>query len=214
MTKFYLVRHGESVGNKTKRFTGSTDLPLTDDGRRQAERVTDFFKAVPLDTIYASPLSRAYDTAAPTAKLKQLEIRKDPAFCEIDGGRWEKVPFAEIGESDPILYEVFAHDIGRLKCPLGESVKDVSERVLKDIYEKFEMHKGQNVAIFSHAIPIRSVITHLSGIEVENMKDVPWVSNASVTEVLYDESTGKASLGRVSVNDYLKDTITPASDLV
>ena len=76
MTHVYFIRHGQSEGNLKHLFLGHTDLDLTDLGRKQAERVGDFFKDIHVDAIYSSDLLRAYHTACPVAKAKGLEIIK------------------------------------------------------------------------------------------------------------------------------------------
>ena len=57
MTKVYLVRHGEAVGNVTHVFQGLSDLPLTENGRKQAALVGERMKKIHLDKVYASQMS-------------------------------------------------------------------------------------------------------------------------------------------------------------
>jgi len=70
MKKIYFARHGQSVLNVSGHFAGHTDTPLTDEGRRQASKAGKKARELSIDTIVASPLSRAHDTA----KLIAIEI--------------------------------------------------------------------------------------------------------------------------------------------
>ena len=64
MTVVYLARHGESDWNAANRFQGHSDRPLTDLGRRQAERLAEeLAAAASLSAIYSSTLRRALETA-------------------------------------------------------------------------------------------------------------------------------------------------------
>ncbi len=213
MTHIYLVRHGESIGNHTRTFTGCTDLGLTDTGREQATSASRFFRETPVDVIYASPLSRAYDTGSATAKMLNLPITVSEDFREIDGGKWERMLFADIAREYPKENETFTHDIGRLVPPEGEAVTEVSERVLAELRRIAEANPGKSIGIFTHAIPIRSVVTALRGLPAERMGEIPWVANASVTEVLFDEEKGTFTLGRVDIREHLGGSETSLSDV-
>ena len=62
-TLIYIIRHGESLGNKNRKFLGHTDLDLTDLGYAQALKTAECLASVPFDRIYSSDLIRAYNTA-------------------------------------------------------------------------------------------------------------------------------------------------------
>ena len=64
ITRLYLIRHGETDANKTGVLMGSTDIPLNDTGRQQAELLRDRINALEVDSIFASPLTRAVETAS------------------------------------------------------------------------------------------------------------------------------------------------------
>ncbi len=213
MTKIYLIRHGESIGNKTKTFTGSTDLDLTERGYAQGKTVVEFFKSNPVSRVYASPLCRAYHTAVPTAELFGRNIETVSEFREIDGGVFEKMLFEEIARVYPEDYAVFKGDIGNLRPPMGEPVEEVYDRTNACLLRLALENAGESLAVFTHAIPIRSVITKLKGLPASRMREVEWVANASVTEVLFDEGTSEFTLGRVDIREHLGGSETSLSDI-
>ena len=63
MTRFFLVRHGETEWNRIHRIQGSSDIPLNDTGRTQAKKAGAVLSRHSFDLIVASPLSRAMETA-------------------------------------------------------------------------------------------------------------------------------------------------------
>lgn len=87
----YFVRHGESEWNVQDRICGSTDIPLTDKGRRQAEETGRMLLAqgVKADVILYSPLSRAAETARIIASVTGIPLREEPRLTEQNFGRWE-----------------------------------------------------------------------------------------------------------------------------
>lgn len=87
MIRLLVVRHGHTVTNATHRYTGQLDAPLTDEGVSQAARLATYLAAhEKIDKIYASDLSRAINTAAPTAAHFGLTITPMPDLREIDVG--------------------------------------------------------------------------------------------------------------------------------
>jgi len=96
MKKLYFVRHGLTVMNVEGRWSGTTDTPLTDEGRRQAKAAGEAAKALKIDLIIASPLSRAHDTARIIAKeigYPEDKILLNPMlierhFGELEGKEW------------------------------------------------------------------------------------------------------------------------------
>ena len=85
MTTLIFVRHGQSKYNRSRKFTGQQDAPLTMLGREQAERTAIYLDRFPITRIYASDLIRAVQTAEPTvmrfrASAIRMEERKDTIF--------------------------------------------------------------------------------------------------------------------------------------
>ena len=75
VTRLYLIRHGETDANKSGVLMGSTDIPLNDTGRQQAALLRDRINALEVDSIFASPLTRAVETAS---VVFGLALRPDP----------------------------------------------------------------------------------------------------------------------------------------
>ena len=98
MTTVIFIRHGQSDCNLTRHFAGQIDAKLTDLGRAQAQSAAKALQKFPITRIYASPLSRATNTAKPTAELLGLEITPEPGLCEIAAGAWEGLAYEEIAE--------------------------------------------------------------------------------------------------------------------
>ena len=112
MTTVYFLRHGQSIGNRTKRFLGHTDEDLSELGYLQAELASSFFDLVDIDVIYSSDLLRAYNTVKPIADKKGLPIIKSEKLREIFAGEWEGKTIDHLWEN---YYDTFS--IWKRKSP-------------------------------------------------------------------------------------------------
>ncbi len=187
MTQFILIRHGQSTANTQGYFAGQTDSPLTELGRQQAELTADYIIAnYKVDAVYASDLSRAYETGKTVADRLKLPVITDKALREIYSGLWQGVSFTQLVERFSDSYGVWLHDIGNAVCPEGESVKQLQRRVVDALRRIGQENEGKSLVIATHATPIRALMCHCQGKSADEMKDVPWVSNASVTLARWD----------------------------
>ncbi len=206
-TKIIMVRHGYSISNDLKFFTGHLDVELTDKGREQALLCGEFFRIADepdkageteghlsiydlgitnIDKIYSSDLCRAYDTSLPIAAALGLSVERTEGLREINGGIWDGMYFTDIDNSYEKEYAVWKNDIGRAKPVGGESVKALWERITAFVKEAAEKHDGGAVVLVTHATPIRVMCTLARGGRCYDMADTPWVSNASVSIFEYD----------------------------
>ena len=105
MTTFILVRHGESMANKTKSYAGQIDIPLSEEGFLQAEAVSRYIEEnFKVDAVYSSDLSRAYDTIKPFADKCKLAIEKRMELREVNVGLLQGMSFEEVEKEYPGLF--------------------------------------------------------------------------------------------------------------
>lgn len=204
-TTFLLVRHGESLANKETFFAGQTDVPLLESGVKQANLSAEFVKSnYNVDKIYSSDLIRAYSTAECFSKVLGVEIIKDKGLREIYAGEWEGKQHSDLPALFPEEYgNLWLHHIGKVVTPGGESVKELGERVITSLERIAKENPEKTVLIATHATPIRATQSIVAYGSVDNMENVPWASNASVTEICYED--GKWTLVRASIDEHLKE---------
>ena len=205
-TTLYLVRHGQSLGNLRHAFLGHTDLELTELGHSQAKRTAAFLADKKPDVIYASDLLRAYQTAEATAELLKMPIQKEPMLREIYAGAWENRIFEELAVSFPESFGVWREDIGNAHPDGGESVLELQSRVVKAITRLAEENDGRTVFLFTHATPIRTFSAYVMGKGKDEIKELPWAPNASVTKCTYEG--GKFTMIEYGRDDFMGDMST------
>src|SRR5918995_2333649 len=95
-TRLFLVRHGATQLSTEDRFAGSTDVELSAEGRRQAERLAARLADDHIVAVYASPLQRTLETARLLATPHHLSPLTREGLREIDHGRWEGMTRADV----------------------------------------------------------------------------------------------------------------------
>ena len=183
MTTVILVRHGQSEGNLLSEFHGQYNSDLTEKGHAQAECTARFLDNYNIDKIYSSDIRRAHSTALHTAKRKNMDVILSPGMREIKAGKWEQMKFSDIAVEYPDLYNIWYNDISNCRCPDGEAVYELSERVVRTFNEIVAENDGKTVMIATHATPIRSLLCYFDSKDVSEMQNIKWVPNASVTVV-------------------------------
>lgn len=170
MPKLILLRHLQSQWNKENRFTGWTDVPLSEEGRASAKEVSEKLAGFEIDKVYTSPLIRNRGTVSLVVK-KDIPIMVDKALNERNYG-------VLTGLNKDETAEKYGQDQVRLwrrswdqAPPGGESLKDVFNRVMP-FYEKFieqDLRAGKNVLVVASHNSLRAVIKYVEKISNEDI---------------------------------------------
>lgn len=180
MTTLYLVRHGATEWNHSKRAQGQADIALNDTGYRQAIATAEELSHVPIEAVYASDLQRAYKTAEPIAQTHGLEVETDLAFREIDQGEWEGLHVDEIRRRWPELWGPARHYSTR---PGGESPAQVRTRALEGLERIVRAHPEGNVVVVSHGGTIRWLSAEALGYDDRRSARIRGLGNGAVVRV-------------------------------
>ena len=212
-TTFLLIRHGESQANKEQIFGGHYDAPLTESGLEQA-RITGRFiqENYKVHKVYASDLKRAYVTGSTIAEIVGAEIVPEPGLREIFGGEWEGKKYTQIQEKYEEAFRIWKTRTGRARCTGGESVSELGKRIMDTLHRIAEENPGETIVIATHATPVRVMQCLVEKGTLEEMEHTPWVSNASVTELIY--KNGKWTLGKIGMDAHLSEHRTTLPDTV
>jgi alpha-ribazole phosphatase/probable phosphoglycerate mutase len=131
MSRLVLVRHAEPEETSRGRCYGSLDVGLSAAGRVQAARLARALEPFELDAIYASPRTRAVETAAPLAGARGLEVAVEDDLRELDFGRFEGRTYEEIERSEPALFRAWMETPTEVRFPEGESYADLRVRATR-----------------------------------------------------------------------------------
>ncbi len=213
MTTFLIVRHGQSVANEIGVLAGVTDHKLTPLGHKQAEITAEYIaQNYKVDAVYTSPLCRAKETAEHTSEKLGLNLQIATGLHEISTGDWNNRKFDDLVKEYPEEYGIWLNDIGNSQCPNGENPNDVQKRVIGTLLDIAKENEDKTVAVFSHGMAIRCAEAVWQHKDIKDLKDIPWVTNASLTVVEYSEKTGFHLVKR-SIDEHLEEcrTFLPAN---
>jgi probable phosphoglycerate mutase len=212
-TTLVLLRHGETPWSPERRFAGSSDIPLTQEGTRQAKAAAERLvtraasaasgqalragagrwarSAVPggITTIVASPMLRTRQTAAAVSAATGLPVATDPAWVEIGFGAWEGMTRAEADKQWAAELAAWDADV-TVAPPGGESFDAATRRVLSGLDALLAAHSGECVLLVSHLTPIKIVLLHAMLAPPAGLRRV-LLSVASLSETdWYPDGTG------------------------
>lgn len=188
VTKIYLIRHGESVGNLHRICLGHTDLDLTDLGREQAKKTAEALSEIDFAAIYSSDLQRAVHTAEPHAQKRGKTVAKSEFFRELYFGDWENASVLYLKEHHHKEFVIgWRQNFGTFTAPNGETVVEMAERMATGLKNIVREHVGKNILVASHAAAIRALWGKISGLEPHEWADAyPFPTNASYSVIEYD----------------------------
>lgn len=168
--ELYIVRHGETVWNATKRLQGSIDIEISENGRRLAGNLGVELENTHFDKIYSSPLIRAYETACLIRGHRNIPIIRDERLKEISFGEMEGKSYEVwLGENSP--YRFFFDEPGKYFPPKdGESFEEVMVRTREFLQEVIEPQwkEAKRIMIVAHGALNKGLMCYLEGNTKEN----------------------------------------------
>lgn len=169
--RFFLVRHGQIRQHAEPIFLGRTDVPLSEEGEKQAAHAAEQLRLEDLQAacIYASPLLRAAKTAETIAEATGLPVTAEAGFAEMSLGPWDGKPIRQIREESPEAYEARGRDLFAFKTGRGsESFYDLQYRVVRAMKEILRKDASRDLLIVAHKGTLRVLENNILGKRVED----------------------------------------------
>lgn len=200
------VRHGRTPTTGEELPGRSAGLHLADEGRQQADvaaqRISEL-GAGKVAAVYASPLERTRETAAPIARACGLRVRTNKGLLELDVGDWTGRRLKDLSKL-PEWTTVQRYPSG-FTFPGGESFSQMQTRLASTIEQLVVRHRGETIVCVSHADPIRALVAQATGTHLDLFQRIV-VSPCSVTAVQYG-STGPVVLTVNSIGGSLRELV-------
>lgn len=156
--RLILVRHGETEHNRGKLTLGRADIPLNERGRAQAQAVAASFTRPPA-AIYASPLSRAFDTASAIGAATGVAVVVEPDLVEMDVGEMEHLTRVELRARYPdFLRTWLSGDAADGRMPGGETLREVQDRAWRALERMRDAHVDGEVVAVTHNFVILTAV--------------------------------------------------------
>lgn len=162
MAKIILVRHGHVEGIAPERFRGRTDVPLTEEGRRQALAAAECVAARWRPAIvYTSPLQRCVRTGREIAAAAATDCAVLSELVDLDYGDWQWRTLAEVRLEWPELFELWLTSPHLVRFPHGESLQELVGRMADVLRMVLERHATDTVVLVGHDSGIRALLLQL-----------------------------------------------------
>lgn len=193
-----LARHGQTVWHAENRYAGVSDVPLTDEGRAQAEALGRWAAAHPVDAIWTSTVSRAIATAGPACRALGLTPHREPTLRECDFGVVEGRTLAEFEAENPVRAKAFRADPVSYPFPEAEDPRTAAARGAGALRRIAAAHPGERVLVVAHNTLLRLVLCSVLSIPLGEYRRVfPRLRNAAVSEIRVED--GSVSLLSLNV---------------
>lgn len=206
-TTLLLIRHGETEWNTLGKFQGCIDIALSEEGIKQAKLLKERLNG-DFDYIYASPLSRALETAKILAINTNKEVEIAPEIREINFGEWEGLTVNEIKEKYPEIFKVWRTDKKESRiCGGDSSIYNASNRAKNCILDIVSKHKGKKIAIVAHGGIIKAGLIGLFEWDMTMYHKIA-VGNTCINTVVFNEDLMPALVGLNDTNHLEYDAKT------
>ncbi|OHX11258.1 histidine phosphatase family protein [Chromobacterium sphagni] len=206
VTRFCLVRHGETDWNREYRLQGHTDIPLNDTGLEQAAQLAQAFwpGRHRFDALYVSDLTRTRQTAAPLANKLQLSPHYTPQLRERHMGALQGLTYAEAAERIPDIYQRQQARDPDYDLAGGESLNRFSRRILDGFASIAAMHPGQSVLAVTHGGVLDILYRAATAKPLRDKRDFP-IPNAALNWLDYRD--GQWTLQRWADESHLSGAL-------
>ena len=191
-----LIRHGQSVWNAENRFTGWTDVELSERGVSEAERAGDLLSEIRFGVVHTSGLIRAQKTAEIIMSRNKVSgkipVMKDQRLNERHYGDLQGLNKAETAEKHGAEQVHIWRRSFDVPPPGGESLKMNAERTIPYFEEEIvpDLKDGKNVLVSAHGNSLRSIVMHIESISPEEIVSLE-IATGTPMFYKYDMESGE-----------------------
>jgi probable phosphoglycerate mutase len=192
MTEILLIRHGETAWNAEKRLQGQIDIPLNEEGQRQAAALARALAGEAVDAIISSDLRRAHSTAQAVAEALGLTLQTDADLRERCFGAFEGLLYTEMEARYPQAYAQWRARDPHARYPNGErraeTLAEFSQRGVAAVSRIADVYRGRRIVIVSHGGILDCVYRAAHGMPITAPRDFE-VLNATINRLGWNGAT-------------------------
>lgn len=212
MTDVLLIRHGETAWNAVRKLQGHLDIPLNEEGLRQAKALATHLQNEKLDAIISSDLQRAMQTAQAIADLQNTSLQINPQLRERCFGDFEGKLYSELPDLYPEAYVQWRSRDPDFHFPAktdgsenrGESIREFHTRTISCIQHYAQQYSGKQIALIAHGGVLECAWREATGLPLDAERTVT-IYNASINR--FSVSQGQLKLVQWGQIEHLSDDI-------
>ncbi len=184
----YLIRHGQTEWNKNCIFRGQKDIPLSKEGNLQARLTGKYLIGHDIESIYTSPLKRAFETATILAENFKSTVQKVEDLKDINFGNWEGKSDLWVREHDASLYNLYRNFPEKSSFPDGESLNQCFDRAFRAFYSIASQNAQKDIAIVTHRVILKLILIGILGLTTSSFWKIR-LDTCSISEVELHKSS-------------------------
>ena len=190
LTKYYLVRHGTTAWVDEQRLHGITDIPLNDNGLRQAQRTAEAMRDIQAVHLFSSPLSRAMQTAQAIGEKVHLTPSPRPGLTEINFGWMEGRTIEDDlnAQKSKIVYLYEHHRLNLIRFLSGDSRRSFQKRVVREWHGLLDETRGEDSIIVAHSGVLDVILVECFGPPRDSLLPYYSIHPCSITTIEVDDA--------------------------
>ena len=199
MLNLYITRHGETEWNREGRLQGWQNSPLTEKGIAQGKRLHEAVKRYGIEKIYASPSTRAMETAIYAKGNLDIDIEYVEDLKEMNMGDWEGKTLAEIRLNEPDNFKRYWETPHLFQKNTGEDFEGMLLRVRRALAYIRAHHEQGNILVVTHGVTLKGFMSEFSEegfsafwkkpvVEQTSISLVRWVKDEPGKIILYGDT--------------------------
>ena len=165
MSRFVLVRHGQTEWNRVERFRGRVDIALNETGIRQAQAAGEILASTPVKAVFSSPLARAFRMADIIAARLGLRVEVLEGLVDFNYGDWQGMSPEEVAAKYPDLHRQWLESPDKVRIPGGESLDDARDRAMGAVADLAARFPDETVLLVSHKIVCKVILLAVLGLD-------------------------------------------------
>ena len=197
-----IIRHALPV--RRELTEGIADPELAPEGLLQAGHLAKYLASEKIDAVYASPLRRAQQTAAPLAVLQKVGVTLIDDVAEWDRNSNEYVPVEELKATNDPRWQAMLR--GEWNVP-EESADDFNKRTIGAVDKLIDLHSGHRIAIVCHGGVINAYLTYILGLS--NYQQGFFYPNYTSIHRIAAARSGERSIVTINETSHLRGTGLP-----
>ncbi len=166
-TRLYIARHGQVANHHEYRYNGHNDVDITDLGTEQMNKLAEFIDE-PITAVYSSDLIRSRKGGSIIADSQSIPHHPKKELRELSLGRWEGLTREEAHAKYPEEAHIQFMDLATERLKGGESFIDLQKRIIPEVENIIEFHRGETVFLLLHGLVNRVILCHVMGLDIKN----------------------------------------------
>jgi probable phosphoglycerate mutase len=160
MLQIVLIRPGATEYDRQGRIQGTLDIPLSEEGREEVDRMIAELRGLPLDVLYVTRCQAAQETAQAIADALDLKLKKLDKMRNLDHGLWQGLLIEDVKTKQPKVYRQWQEQPETICPPGGEMLGMAQRRVRAGILRLLKKHKAGHVGLVAPE-PLASLICNV-----------------------------------------------------